>query len=226
MRYAQLLAAVCVLPLLLAGCGAATQTQPQASSASVVQAVEGLTPAPATATEDTKASTAPEPTPTLFQKKVDDMKEPFIRIHKAQRTLELYDGDELVACIRVALGHKPEGAKEKEGDNKTPEGQYFICVRNANSKYHLSLGISYPNAEDAKVGLDAGLINETQYRSIVSAQEQGKRPSWSTALGGEIMIHGGGTDSDWTAGCIAVRDEDMDYLWELVPLGTPVEILP
>lgn len=226
MRCTPLLTAVCALPLLLTGCSIAAQTQQQASAAPAVQTIEVLTPAPRDTSNDETALTAEEPTLTLFQKKVDDMKEPSIRIRKSQRMLELYDGNERVARIQVALGHEPEGAKKKEGDKKTPEGQYFICVRNAHSKYHLSLGINYPNAEDAKAGLDAGLITEAQYESIVSAQEQGKRPSWSTALGGEIMIHGGGSGSDWTLGCIAVQDEDMDYLWELVPLGTPVEILP
>lgn len=225
MRHGGLFVVTCAL--LLAGCGGVQEalSQPTASPAAVQTTMKESVPALSVAPDDATVTT-PQPTPTLFEKKVDDVQAPSIRIHKEQRTLELYDGDELMARIRVALGHKPVGRKEKEGDKKTPEGQYFICLRNANSKYHLSLGISYPNAADAEAGLDAGLITEAQYNSIVRAQEGGERPSWSTALGGEIMIHGGGTDSDWTAGCIAVRDEDMDYLWQCAPLGTPVEILP
>ena len=147
-----------------------------------------------------------------------------ILIEKARRRLTLYreDGEELV--FPVALGSAPVGPKGREGDGRTPEGLYYVCTRNENSKYHLSLGLSYPNAEDAERGLRDGAITAGEAESIASAIEAGRRPPWDTALGGYIMIHGGGAQADWTAGCVALADEDMDILWRYAALGTEVEI--
>lgn len=149
-----------------------------------------------------------------------------IVVHKAERVLALYNGGVLAASMPVALGFAPEGHKSREGDGKTPEGSYFICLRNERSRYHLSMGLNYPNERDAEAGLAAGLIRETQHAAIAQAQAHGERPPWDTALGGEIMIHGGGRMGDWTAGCIALDNGDMDVLWRCVGIGTPVEIRP
>jgi murein L,D-transpeptidase YafK len=100
-------------------------------------------------------------------------------------------------------------------------------VKNPTSRYHRSLGISYPSEEDADRGLAAGLITKREHRSIVAAIRQMQRPPWRTALGGEIGIHGRGADrGDWTQGCIALEDEGAEELFLAIPLGTPVEILP
>ncbi len=147
-----------------------------------------------------------------------------IEIAKAERLLFLYDGESLVARLHVGLGRSPEGDKAKEGDGKTPTGAFYVCTRNEKSRYYLSLGLSYPNAEDAERGFSDGLISEAERDAIVEAIEAGRRPPWDTALGGEIMIHGRGGDRDWTLGCIALDDEKMDLLWEHCPLGTPVTI--
>ena len=178
-----------------------------------------------TVTASPSASLTPSPSPTPFERK-DVMQNPGIVIYKSERMLYVYDNDELCAKMKIALGSAPEGHKTKQGDGKTPEGEYYICVRNDNSKYYLSLGISYPNTDDAAAGLEAGLISQADYEKIKSAIEDGARPPWDTALGGEIMIHGSDTSTDWTAGCIAAGNEDVDYLWENCPLGTPVTILP
>lgn len=149
-----------------------------------------------------------------------------LTVHKALRTLEVYDGETLAASMRIALGSEPAGHKTHEGDGRTPEGIYYICTRNEKSKYHLALGLSYPGVQDVKNALTEGLISQDQYRGILEAAEQGKRPPWDTGLGGEIMIHGGGAGSDWTVGCIALDDESMDELWKIVQVGTTVEIYP
>ncbi len=174
-------------------------------------------------------STAPTLSPTLsptpFERK-DVMNSPKIVICKSERMLYMYDGEMLCAKIEIALGFAPQGHKRKQGDGKTPEGEYYICTKNDKSKYYLALAISYPNIQDAQEGLDKGIISQEDYENIKDAISNGKRPSWDTALGGEIMIHGSDTSTDWTAGCIATANSDIDYLWENCPIGTPVTILP
>jgi murein L,D-transpeptidase YafK len=152
--------------------------------------------------------------------------QPRLVVRKSARTLEVYCGGALAARMHVALGRDVSGPKTREGDQRTPEGVYRVCLRNPESKFHLSLGLDYPNAADAARGLAAGIVDQTQHGSIVRAIESGQRPPWDTPMGGEIMIHGGGSGRDWTAGCVALDDECMDYLWEIVPIGTVVEILP
>ncbi len=116
------------------------------------------------------------------------------------------------------------GGKEVEGDQKTPEGEYYICVKNPNSRYHLSMGISYPNTEDAKRGLKDGLITKEQHDKIVDAIKKGGIPPWKTKLGGEIFIHGDAETREKTLGCIALNNRDMEELYSLVKLGTKVVI--
>jgi len=143
-----------------------------------------------------------------------------IEIEKAARRLTAMeeDGTQLFSCA-IALGKNPVGPKLQEGDGKTPEGEYFICLKKR-GKYGPSLGISYPNEADARrMGAGEELIACIQERA-----ERKERPPWGTALGGEIFIHGGGTASDWTAGCIALKNEDAETLYRLVPLGTDVVI--
>ena len=151
---------------------------------------------------------------------------PRIVIEKAQRRLTLYSGDKAVKVYRIALGCHPVGDKEQEGDGRTPEGDYRVCVKNPQSRFTLSLGLSYPNAKDAARGLAAGQISQPQHDQIVRAIERGERPPWDTPLGGEIYIHGKGAGRDWTRGCIALDDPDIRELYPIIPLGTPVTILP
>lgn len=151
---------------------------------------------------------------------------PKIVVKKSNRALELFDDDVLVASFPIGLGFTPEGAKTEQGDGKTPEGEYYVCTKNPNSRYHLSLGVSYPNKNDAQRALDAGGIDEATYNNIATAIGTGKRPPWNTALGGEIMIHGNSSKSDWTAGCVAVENEVMDFLFEVCDMGTEIVILP
>lgn len=149
---------------------------------------------------------------------------PRILIEKGARRLTLFDGETPVRTYRVALGSSSLGDKEREGDRRTPVGAFCVCVKNPDSRYHLSLGLSYPNEEDAERGLRVGLISGAERDAIVAAVLAGRRPPWDTALGGEIMIHGNGSARDWTWGCIALDDADIEEIYAAVVLGTPVEV--
>lgn len=149
---------------------------------------------------------------------------PKIIVKKAERKLELWDGDELFDTYSIGLGFSPVGHKAVEGDGRTPEGTYYVCIRNANSSFYKSLGVSYPNKIDAKAALEAGTINQSTYNSIASCIDDKRLPPWNTAMGGQIMIHGHGGDRDWTAGCVAVDDDVMDILWKYCPNKTPIII--
>ncbi|HEX5707918.1 MAG TPA: L,D-transpeptidase [Pyrinomonadaceae bacterium] len=151
---------------------------------------------------------------------------PRIVVEKAARRLTLYAGDERLRVYRVGLGTSPVGDKVRSGDRRTPEGEFFVCVKNERSAFYLSLGISYPDERAAERGLRDGLITRAQYRRIMNAARRKRTPPWDTALGGEIFIHGRGASSDWTWGCIALEDEDIKELFDAVPVGTPVRIEP
>jgi murein L,D-transpeptidase YafK len=136
-----------------------------------------------------------------------------ILILKKDHVMELLAGGKVIRTYKVALGRGGLAPKEREGDGRTPEGHYTIDSRNATSRYHKALHVSYPNAEDRKRAAKLGV-----------------------SPGGAIMIHGlpnglgwvgaGHRLYDWTLGCIAVTDAEIDEIWELVPVGTPVEIRP
>ena len=136
-----------------------------------------------------------------------------VLIEKQTRQLSLLSKGEVIKTYKIALGGNPVGPKERQGDCKTPEGTYIIDSRNGNSGYHLALHISYPNENDKR-----------------RARELGVSP------GGDIMIHGlkngfaqvgdSHTISDWTEGCIAVTNQEMEEIYRFVPNGTVVEIKP
>lgn len=152
--------------------------------------------------------------------------EPRIVIFKSKRQLDLYSNGAVVRTYRVGLGLNPVNDKEREGDRSTPEGEFYIFTKNPKSAYYLSLGISYPNIEDAERGLRAGLITRVQHDQIVRAIKRKAAPPQYTALGGLIYIHGNGAGSDWTWGCVALENEDVKELYDAVGIGTPVTIEP
>jgi murein L,D-transpeptidase YafK len=154
------------------------------------------------------------------------LKNPRIVVYKKDRKLELYSGETLVRAYRVGLGFNPVADKQQEGDGATPEGDFYVFVKNNKSAYYLSLGVSYPNVEDAERGLRAGLITKPQYAAIVEAQKRKVAPPQYTKLGGLIYIHGHGAGSDWTWGCVALENEQMKELFDSVSVGTPVTIKP
>jgi len=126
---------------------------------------------------------------------------------KSSRTMLLLHGSAVLQSYRFELGFAPDGHKRVEGDGRTPEGQYWIDRRNPASEFHLSLGISYPNAADR-----------------VAAAAVGKPP------GGDIFIHGTPSNylgiSDWTVGCLAVTNDEMEVIYSMVKDGTPIWINP
>lgn len=134
-------------------------------------------------------------------------------VYKAERRLELLRGTEVLRSFRIALGLKPEGHKEREGDFRTPEGRYALTERNPDSEFFLAIKISYPSEEDTRRARAAGL-----------------QP------GGAVMIHGQPNSPrhsleyyrrmDWTNGCIAVSNADMVDIWLMTGINTPIEIRP
>lgn len=127
-------------------------------------------------------------------------------ILKGDRKMYLMHGEKALKAYDVDLGFSPEGHKEFEGDGRTPEGRYFVDRRNPNSAFYLSLGISYPNSRDR-----------------ARAAAAGKSP------GGDIFIHGGPRSfdrqgADWTAGCVSVTNKEIESVFSMVPMGTPVDI--
>ena len=151
---------------------------------------------------------------------------PRILVRKGQRQLLLFSADKLVRTYRIGLGLSPTGDKVRQGDRKTPEGEFYIFTKNDKSAFYLSLGISYPNAAHAERGLQDGLITKAQYESIMRALRTKKTPPQNTRLGGDIYIHGNGAQSDWTWGCVALENEDMLELFQAVPVGTALTIEP
>ena len=154
------------------------------------------------------------------------LRDPRIVIRKEKRSLDLYDGAVLKKTFTIALGFAPVGDKQTEGDGKTPEGEFYIFTKNPRSSYHLSLGVSYPSKDDAHRGFAEGLISKKERDDIVAAIDARKMPPQKTKLGGEIYIHGGGSASDWTWGCPALNNEDIEELFAAIPVGTRVTILP
>ena len=136
-----------------------------------------------------------------------------IVIHKKERTLALTDGGAPVFACRIALGRAPEGPKQREGDGRTPEGSYFICLVKEAGKYGRSLGISYPGPADAQAAFREGRIDQRTLDNICAAHNENRRPPWGSPMGGEVYIHEGGSSSDWTQGCIALDEQDMDALF-------------
>ncbi len=149
---------------------------------------------------------------------------PQIVVTKAKRMLQLYSAGKIVRTYRVALGLSPIEDKVKAGDRRTPEGYFYVCMKNAHSRFYLSLELSYPNQKHADRGLRDGLITRGQYSQIVRAQNRKGVPPQNTRLGGELFIHGRGSQSDWTWGCVALDDKDIRELFAAVPAGTPVTI--
>ena len=154
------------------------------------------------------------------------VEKPRIVVYKSERKLEFYSDKTLLRTYRVGLGFSPVADKVREGDGATPEGEFYVFVKNNKSAYYLSLGVSYPNVEDADRGLREGLITKSQHDAIVEAHRKKIGPPQYTKLGGLIYIHGNGAKSDWTWGCVALENEDMKVLFDSVTVGTPVKIKP
>lgn len=163
-----------------------------------------------------------------------------IVILKERQVLEVYSKGRKVRTYRVCLGVNPTGPKRVTGDQKTPEGDYFICYKSTSSRFHRFLGISYPSVADAHVSFQNGLISLDELHSIVNSIQSNGSPPWETKLGGWVGIHGYPTNDyhrtwvsllfpkpdNWTDGCVAMWNFEIEELFSLVSVGTPVSIVP
>lgn len=129
-------------------------------------------------------------------------------VRKTERRLYLLSGQTTLAAYDIHLGFAPQGHKERSGDGRTPEGRYWIDRRNARSEYYLSLGISYPNAID-----------------VARSRALGYRPGSDIFIHGEPVRRSERVRKDWTAGCIAVSNAEIEAIWAMVPTGTPITIM-
>jgi murein L,D-transpeptidase YafK len=134
----------------------------------------------------TQQSSQSEPNPLRLP-----LLNPRIIVHKADRKLELYSEEVLLRTFKVGLGFSPVADKKQAGDGATPEGDFYVFVKNNRSAYYLSLGVSYPNIEDAERGVRDGLINRSEYDAILRANKKKTAPPQYTKLGGLIYIHTG-----------------------------------
>jgi murein L,D-transpeptidase YafK len=169
-----------------------------------MRVVPGIVLAAVAAVGGAQAAAAPEP---------PQLEADLVIIEKAERRLTLYSHGRRLATFEVALGRSPVGPKRCRGDNRTPEGYYHVAGRKENSDFHRALRISYPSPDD-----------------VERARAAGCDP------GGDIMIHGLKTDMgadsrrhrevDWTQGCVAVTNDEIERIWALVPDGARVEIRP
>lgn len=185
----------------------------------VLSVVAPAAPAATAATAATIATAASASTTPNFDSRTARLRDSdlpiatHVVVHKAERRLEIFQGDEQLREFRIALGGDPTGHKMFEGDSRTPEGRYMLGARNARSEFFLSMHVSYPNAADT-----------------ARARKMGRRP------GGLIMVHGQPNEpkrsaryyesEDWTDGCIALTNADMMEFWLLVPSNTPIDIRP
>lgn len=149
---------------------------------------------------------------------------PELRVHKQRHQVELWAAGRIIARYPAGLGHRGLADKVREGDHLTPEGSFRICSKNQRSAFHLFLGLSYPGPEAAERGRRQGRITAAEHQAILHADRRRSCPPWTTALGGTVGLHGGGSGSDWTWGCIALENAAIEELWLACPLGTPVRI--
>jgi murein L,D-transpeptidase YafK len=156
-----------------------------------------------------------------------------LEIRKSERRLLAHCEGGRVSELSVSLGRDPIGPKRRAGDSRTPEGRYRISARPQPSRFHLFIPIDYPSLEDAEAARAEGLLSREDHQRILAAHARGEEPPADTPLGGRLGLHGEGErwrgDSphlDWTYGCVALSDSDIDFLARRTRVGTPVVIRP
>ncbi len=157
-------------------------------------------------------------------------------IQKSRYVLTLYKGMTPVKSYWAVFGRGyADGDKRVMGDKRTPEGEFYICTINHSKRFYKFMGISYPGVKQAAYGLQQRIITPSEYDEITRAIEERRQPPWETGLGGAVGIHGRILDSavkrapdplNWTDGCIALDNADVDEIFSVVSLGTPVTIVP
>ncbi|HEX9019923.1 MAG TPA: L,D-transpeptidase [Nitrospirota bacterium] len=187
-----------------------------------------VSPSPEASPEKAGASAAPS-APTGGQVR--------LVIWKSHYTVTLYKGETPFKTYRAVFGKGYlDGDKRMRGDRRTPEGEFYICTMNLSKRFYKFMGLSYPDVRHAEYGLLSNIISPLEYASIKKAIDDRQQPPWETRLGGAVGIHGRTAGAatappqylnrNWTDGCIALDNADVDEIYSMVSLGTPVTILP
>ena len=158
----------------------------------------------------------------------------WIRVVKSKKTVYVYRGEVLESAIPADMAYNFFADKQQRGGSlrpdhwRTPEGRFYVVALNPNSQFHRAWVLNYPTPEDADRGLEEGIISSAEHRQIKNASAERRPPPMGTALGGFIEIHGRGTGArtNWTRGCVAIPDAEIDRLWDIVRVGTPVVVEP
>ena len=158
-------------------------------------------------------------------------------IWKSHYTLTLYKGDIPIKTYHAVFGKGyRDGDKQIMGDKRTPEGEFYICTMSDSKRFYKFMGLSYPGLKHAERGLRSSIITPDEYALIKKALAERQQPPWDTRLGGAVGIHGRTLDDgglpqalsrqNWTDGCIALNNSDVDEIYSAVSIGTPVTVLP
>jgi hypothetical protein len=151
---------------------------------------------------------------------------PEIYVYKEKRRLYVIQSNVLVRDYPIALGLTPQGDKEKDGDGRTPEGEFKICTRDPAGRFGKSLVLNYPDKKHLERAFFAGILSPSEFREILATNGSKEQPLKSNVLGDQISIHAGGAHQDWTNGCIALYASDMEELFKVAGIGTHVSIRP
>jgi murein L,D-transpeptidase YafK len=191
-------------------------------------------PASATATAVLPSPTFPSgcavspaelPASPLYDPADPRLRDPAVLVaHKTARRLLLFAHGGLQECWAMGLGFDPRGHKQHEGDGRTPEGWYRTSDKPW-SDFAGAIAVHYPNDADAAAALADGRLAATEHEIVVDALAHDVVPPQQTAMGGEILIHGGGSRRDWTLGCMALEDEDLSHLRTVLPSDRRVWLL-
>lgn len=155
-----------------------------------------------------------------------DIVSPEIYVYKEKRRLYVIQSNVLVRDYPIGLGFHPVGDKENAGDGRTPEGDFLICQKNPAGRFNKALVLNYPDRRHAEQAFFAGILSPPEFKEILIAAERKATPPWYTKMGGQLYIHAGGAHKDWTEGCVALYNSDMDELFKIASTGTPVHIRP
>ena len=155
-----------------------------------------------------------------------DIVNPEIYVYKEKRRLYVIQANVMVRDYPIGLGFHPVGDKESEGDGRTPEGDFLICLKNPVGRFNKELVLNYPDRKHAERALFSGILSPPEFQQILLATERKAAPPFYSKLGGQLYIHAGGAHKDWTHGSIALYNSDMEELFKIAFAGTPVHIRP
>jgi hypothetical protein len=180
-----------------------------------------------------------EPVRVNYLTPLSDISNPEIYVYKEKRRLYVIQSNVMVRDYPIGLGFSPVGDKERDGDGRTPEGDFVVCLKGPATSFNKALVLNYPDRKHAERALFAGIITAPEFKKIIAAAEleakpqetagskaYPEQPPWHTKLGGRLCIRAGGAHKDWTHGAIALYDSDMDELFKIASTGTLVHIRP